>query len=280
MTLIAHISDLHLLEDTLHERRGASWARLQYLTFGKPRSPATRRLRVRRLLDMALRAHADHLVVTGDLTEDGTMGQFESLATVLAESGWAPSRVTLVPGNHDVYSHPDAWREALEGPLARYAATSTEGAVVPLQDACIVPLSTAVHQPVLRAAGEVSRRALDALSSWASLKSHEWHAVVIAQHHPPEPHALPPLQWLDGLRGHEGLRRVLALHDHLHVLHGHTHAAASKPVRPGGAERIFSVDTAQGGGESLRLYRARYRRLWPEPVRVETMDPIPLAGLA
>ena len=99
MTLIAHISDLHLLEDTFHERTGAAWVRMQFLTFGKPRSPATRRLRVRRLLDRALRAHADHLVITGDLTEDGTLGQFESLAGVLQDSGWPPSPVTLVPGN-------------------------------------------------------------------------------------------------------------------------------------------------------------------------------------
>src|SRR4051812_48590840 len=98
MTLIAHISDLHLLEDAIHERKGASWMRLQWLTFGKPRSPATRRLRVRKLLDRALRAHADHLVITGDLTEDGTLAQFESLAQILTESGWPPSRVTLVPG--------------------------------------------------------------------------------------------------------------------------------------------------------------------------------------
>jgi Icc protein len=280
MTLIAHISDLHLLEDDPHERRGSAWLRLQFLTFGKPRSPATRRLRVRKLLDQALRAHADHLVITGDLTEDGSLAQFQSVAQVLAESGWPPSRVTLVPGNHDLYSHRDAWREALAGPLQRYAPTSTEGAVIALPDACIVPLSTAFHQPVLRSAGALSRSATGALADWAALKSHEWHAVVLAQHHPPRAYALSPLQWLDGLDGHAELSRILARHDHIHVLHGHTHSAASNPLRPGGAERIFSVDTAQSGGEALRLYRARYRRLWPEAVRVETMAPLSLTSLA
>ncbi|MFO0586609.1 MAG: metallophosphoesterase [Polyangiaceae bacterium] len=280
MTLIAHISDLHLLEDDLHERTGASWLRLQYLTFGKPRSPATRRLRVRKLLDRALRAHADHLVITGDLTEDGALGQFESLARVLQESGWPASRVTLVPGNHDVYSHPDAWREALEGPLSRYAPTSEEGSIVALPDACIVPLSTAFHQPVMRASGALSEKALQALSDWADRRSHEWHAIVLAQHHPPSGYMLSPLQWLDGLKGHEDLRRILSRHDHMHVLHGHIHESASRPIRPGGAERIFSVDTAQGRGESLRLYSARYRRLWPEEVRVQTMEPVSLASLA
>lgn len=280
MTLIAHISDLHLLEDDHHKRTGASWVRLQYLTFGKPRSPATRRLRVRKLLDRALRAHADHLVITGDLTEDGTLGQFESLARVLDDSGWAPSRVTLVPGNHDVYSHPDAFREALLGPLRRYAATSEEGSVISLPDACLVPLSTAFHQPVLRAAGALQKGALDALADWATRRSHDFHTVVLAQHHPPSGYTLSPMQWLDGLDGHEPLRAILARHDHLHVLHGHTHAATNKPLRPGGADRIFSADTAQSRGEALRLYRAHHRRLFPEPVRVETMEPVSLASFA
>lgn len=276
MTLIAHISDLHLLEDDHHERRGASWLRLQFLTFGKPRSPATRRLRVRKLLDRALRTHADHLVITGDLTEDGSPGQFESLASVLQDSGWPPSRVTLVPGNHDVYSHPGAWRDALVGPLARYAPTSEQGAVIALPDACIIPLHTAFHQPVLRSAGALSPAALDALSDWASLQSRELRTVVLAQHHPPHAYALSPMQWLDGLEGHGPLHRLLERHDHLHVLHGHTHAARSRPVRDGGAHRIFSADSAQSDGESLRLYRARYRRLFPEAVRVERMSPISL----
>ncbi len=280
MTLIAHISDLHLLEDDHHARTGASWVRLQYLGFGKPRSAATRRLRVRRLLDRALRAHADHLVVTGDLTEDGTIGQFESLARVLDDSGWAASRVTLVPGNHDVYSHPDAWRNALEGPLRRYAVASEEGSVISLPDACVVPLSTAFHQPVLRSAGALRKKALDALADWAALRSHEHHAIVLALHHPPRGYTLSSMQWLDGLQGHEALHRILTRHDHMHVLHGHTHESASRPLRPGGAHRVFSVDSAQSTGESLRLYRARYRRLWPEPVRIETMEPVSLASLA
>ncbi|MEZ4314619.1 MAG: metallophosphoesterase [Polyangiaceae bacterium] len=280
MTIIAHISDLHLLEDAVHERRGTSWWRLQYLTFGKPQSPATRRLRVRRLLDRALRSHADHLVITGDLTEDGTLGQFESLAQVLHESGWLPSRVTLVPGNHDVYSHPGAWREALRGPLAPYAPTSEEGAIVALPDACIVPLSTAFHQPVMRSAGALSKAALSALDQWAALRSHEWQAVVLAQHHPPRRYALSPLQWLDGLEGYPELSRILGRHDHLHVLHGHTHETRSRPVRRGGPDRVFSVDSAQSSPDALRLYRARYRRLWPEPVRLETMQPASLASLA
>lgn len=280
MTLIAQISDLHLVEDGHHERDRASWLRLRYLSFGRPIRPAARRLRVRKLLDRALRSGADHLVITGDLTEDGTPAQFESLAHVLAESGWAPSRVTLIPGNHDLYHHADGWREALEGPLARYAPTSEEGRIIALADACIVPLWSAYHQHYLRSAGQISQGALDALSEWASMKSHEWHTVVLAMHHPPVPYALSAFQWIDGLQGHEALRRVLAKHDHLHVLHGHIHETLNRPLRPGGAERIFSVDTAHGPGETLRLYRARYRRLFPEEVRVETMEPMSLTSPA
>ncbi|MBK8259499.1 MAG: metallophosphoesterase [Polyangiaceae bacterium] len=274
MTIIAHISDLHLLEDSAHERRGASWLRLQYLTLGRTSSPAARRLRVRHLLSAALRSFADHLIITGDLTEDGTLGQFKSLADVLHESGWLPSRVTLVPGNHDLYSHPNAWRDALTGPLEPYAATSEEGAVIELPDTCIVPLSTAFHQHVMRAAGALSDESIAALGRWASSELRAFGSGIIAQHHPPRRYALSPIQWLDGLTGAPDLLQILEKYDQLNVLHGHTHRTESRPVRPGGPHRIFSVNSAQSEEMALRLYRVKNRRLWPEPVRIESMAPV------
>src|SRR5262249_20555282 len=159
--------------------------------------------------DLALRAHADHLVITGDLTEDGSPAQFESLAQILAESGWAPSRVTLVPGNHDVYSHPDAWSRALAGPLRDYAPSSEEGAIVTLRAACLAPLPRAFHRPFLGGGGALWEGALGALGGGAPSKRHDFMPAIIALHPPPHAHVLPPLQWLDGLHGHEPLRRIL-----------------------------------------------------------------------
>src|SRR5687768_5469477 len=125
MARIAHLTDLHLLEDDHRDRRGAGRLRLAYLSLARPLDAAARRLRAARALTEVRRSGADHLVITGDLTEDGVDAQFQVLADILAESRIPPSQTTLVPGNHDAYTDEGAWARALAGPLRAYAETST-----------------------------------------------------------------------------------------------------------------------------------------------------------
>jgi 3',5'-cyclic-AMP phosphodiesterase len=74
MTIIAHLSDLHL------------------------NGTIPRRARFARALDNAWKHRPDHLVVTGDNTAHGSRLHHEELDESLA--GW-PTRITKVPGNHD-----------------------------------------------------------------------------------------------------------------------------------------------------------------------------------
>ncbi len=104
-----------------------------------------------------------HLVVTGDLTEDGHPGQFEVLAELLDESGIAPERITLIPGTHDLYHQADAWSRAIAGPLAPYAPTSQIDRLLTFEGVAILPSCTAVHQTALPSAGWVSRASLEHL---------------------------------------------------------------------------------------------------------------------
>src|SRR5689334_5809263 len=101
MTRIAHISDLHLLEDKHQLRAAGERLRLSFLSFGRRLDAEERRQRLRSALWSYRASGAEHLVVTGDLTEDGTEAQFEALAEVFLDSGIDPREVTLVPGNHD-----------------------------------------------------------------------------------------------------------------------------------------------------------------------------------
>ena len=88
-------------------------------------------------------------------------------------------------------------------------------------------------------------------------------ALVLVQHHPPR-HALGAIWPVDGLRDHGALGEVLDSEDHLHVVHGHTHAARDRAVRAGGAPRIFSAEAVVDSPSALRLYQVRHGRLWPE----------------
>lgn len=274
-TTIAHLTDLHLLEEDHDRRRGAERLRLAFLTFGRPTDAEQRRRRAVAALISALRTGADHLVLTGDLTEDGIAPQFEVLAAVLSESGWDPERVTLVPGNHDAYTDNDAWDRALAGPLRAFAATSAPGAAAALPGVVIAAVSTAFLQPVTRSAGEIRTRDIATVASLAAETRRRGDALVIAQHHPPLRHVIGAVQWLDGLINHAELTALLHAHDHLHVLHGHTHRAGDYPVRAGAGPRIFSAQALVDGATPLRLYHACHGRLsaTPEPAWRPAMAP-------
>jgi 3',5'-cyclic-AMP phosphodiesterase len=273
MTQVAHLSDLHLLEDCHEARRGEARRRLKYISLGRPYDPRARRSRAAVALAASRRSGADHLVMTGDLTEDGIEAQFAILAELLDASGWAPQRVTLIPGNHDAYAGGDAWARALSGPLAPYRATSTLGAPVRLAGMMILPLSTSLAQHYTRSSGGLHQGALAGAQEVAAESRRSGEALVLAMHHPPRRNPLPPLQWIDGFRDHAALGTLLGAHDHVHVLHGHTHMATDHAVRPGAAPRIFSTQAVVDGAAPLRLYRVRHGRLWPEGrVEVERLN--------
>jgi hypothetical protein len=96
---------------------------------------------------------------------------------------------------------------------------------------------------------------------------------VIAQHHPPLRHPIAAVNWVDGLLNHAEITALLEEHDHVHVLHGHTHRASDTPVRSGAANRIFCAEALVDGRAPLRLYRVRHGRVWVEPRRVHDGKP-------
>jgi len=263
MTTIAHLTDLHLVEDGYRERPLRRRARLSYLSFGRPLAPRGRRERALSALAEARAANPDHLLLTGDLTEDGQPAQFEALAEVLAESRIAPERITLVPGNHDAYSSGHAFAEALAGPLKPFAETSRAGARIALRDATLVPVSTAFCQTVLRSAGGIDGDELTALIATAADPALAGKPLVFAQHHPPGRHYLGLMQWIDGIAEHRVLTELFARSPHLYVVHGHTHKAVNKSTVAGGAPRIFSAEAVVDSAAPLRLYEASASGLTP-----------------
>ncbi len=79
---IAHLSDLHLSAE--HKRNHIR--------------------RTRRALDHIHALGVDHLVVTGDITADGSPADLRIARSVFASAGLlSPSRLTVTIGNHDVF---------------------------------------------------------------------------------------------------------------------------------------------------------------------------------
>jgi 3',5'-cyclic AMP phosphodiesterase CpdA len=256
MATIAQLTDLHLLEDDFEQRPLGPRARLSFLSFGRPLDAKERRHRVAQALADARDANPDHLVITGDLTEDGHFAQFEVLAELLAESRISPSRITLVPGNHDAYCEGGAFAEAMAGPLRPYAATSRCGSPIFLRDATLVPVSTAFHQSPLRSAGAIAAHELESLARITRDPELAGRPLIFAQHHQPGRHSLPFLQWVDGLLEHASLSQMFDSCPHLYVVHGHTHRAVNRSFRQGEAPRIFSAKAVVESTSTMRLYEA------------------------
>src|SRR6266542_4136803 len=181
---IAHLSDLHLLEPDVGRRSFCERVRLRYLSLLRPIDAEARMRRAERALRRARQQGFDHLVISGDLTEDGGTAQFEQLAHVLSQSGIDPYKITLVPGNHDAYGDPRAFMRALEGPLRRFAPNSggAPGKVIDLGDAILLPVSTAVHQHWASSWGVIDSEGYERLEKRASDPGIARRAVIVVQH--------------------------------------------------------------------------------------------------
>lgn len=260
MSILAHLSDLHLLERDHHKRPSYSRRRLWFLSAGSPLDAQARMQRAAASLHAARRAGADHLLITGDLTEDGVAEQFEVLAEVLHNSGWDPAHVTLTPGNHDGYSTPGSFARALEGPLRAFKPTSGAGAWTVLAGAVIVPVSTMIEgQWFTQASGVVRGEDVLAVRRLASDPISRGRAVVVAQHHPPSHHALMPVEWFDGVKNAIAMRDLVLERTRVHVLHGHVHRTSTKHFCGRAHAQVFATASVRDEfhkGEALRLYKA------------------------
>jgi 3',5'-cyclic AMP phosphodiesterase CpdA len=266
---------LHLLEDNHRQRGAAGRLRLSLISFGRRLDGQERLARLERALAAYRASRAEHLVITGDLTEDGRSGQFEALAAVLLESRIDPHEVTLVPGNHDAYQDRSAFSEALRGPLRRFCPTSGALAVTVLDDVAIVPVSTAMLQPITRSAGEIADDQLERVQAVTSALKRSGRAIAVAQHHQPYGYSVTALNWLDGLQNHVSAMGLLQRHRELHVLHGHRHCSIDRQVESGEPARVFGTTACVDHASPLRLYETCDGRLWPVEPPEPALRPVP-----
>jgi Icc protein len=263
-TRIAHLSDAHMLDPRPSRTRSGWSMQTRFLSLGRPLDAVGRRRKLKRSLDMAKRVGANHFVLSGDLTEIGAPGEYETLAEVLHDSGIAPDRMTLVPGNHDLYSSADAWKWALAGPLASYAATSAShpGKAVDIGGATLLPLDATFHQPVTRSAGCIQDDAIESIRRRASDRALAHKPLIVIQHHPPFLRKTSALHWLDGLVGAHRMMAMLETFRHLFVLHGHLHATVNRALGCGVSRILGATAVVDDKDEArVRIYDVRDGRL-------------------
>ena len=257
MTTLAQLSDLHLLEEDYQRRRGIDRARLSYLSAAVPYDPEGRYRNAVLALRRAHVAGAEHALLTGDLTEDGLPAQYDLLKEVLNESGFAPDQVTLVPGNHDTYSDPEAWHKALSGTLRAYRRTSGAHAVTLLDEAVIMPMSTVIEsQTFMISVGAIKTADVERAAALAADPACKNRTAIVAMHHPPLGLSNPVVNAIDGLRYSKPMRDLLNDTSELRVLHGHIHRAIDRTLQRRSHAQVIAADAIRSGSDSLRLYKA------------------------
>lgn len=227
---LAQLSDVHLAPVTglslryLNVKRG-----LGYLNWQRSRRYVHRRASLD-LIVSDLKAHKpDHIAVTGDLINLGLPAEYEA-ARVWLEGLGSPKMVTVIPGNHDIYTHlsdhpgvalwadymrPDAWGTA-------FAKDAVDGFpfVRKIGPAALICLNSAEKTPPFVAAGRLGEAQIAALAEILRRTGQDGLIRVVLIHHPPLPGQAPARR---SLRDAAALERVLATCGAELVLHGHNH---------------------------------------------------------
>jgi Icc protein len=265
MQTLAHLSDLHL---------GQSRGRLTS---------------ARRLVDQLLIAGIDQVVVTGDLTHQGAVDEYEAFCEIFAPLE-RTGRLTVVPGNHDRGTD-DAGALMMGGERVR--VQQRPGLYLVCVD------STAPHNRVsFRSHGEVCLQTLAAIDA-ALQKAPAGSLVGLLLHHHPVPLPVEGIgEWFANAFGwpHASELKLgnqllasalgrcdLVLHGHRHVPR-HFHAASSDG-------RQLHVYNAGSSTElqACRVFRHQNGRIlsgpsWvqlsPRRERWASMAPVPLPAFS
>lgn len=240
---IAHFSDVHAL--SLDGVRPWQWLSKRlpgYVNVRLNRREKHPLALFERLVEDLNALRPDHVIVTGDLTNLSLAGEFRLAREIVDRIHLGPHHVTVVPGNHDVYTVDALIGRGFQRTFRPYLQSddaAREGfPVVRVRgEVVVVGLSTALPSPVPFASGRVGRAQLARVAE--ALRAHDGRFRVLALHHPPYRNRMFPLR---ALRDRGALQRILAEIGCELVLHGHEHRALHRTVKgPRGEIPVIGV---------------------------------------
>jgi 3',5'-cyclic AMP phosphodiesterase CpdA len=227
--LLAHISDVHLGPITgFHPRYWNLKRGLGFLNWHRGRRFVHQKGVADAIAADAVAQRPHHIAVTGDLANIGLPGEYEAALAWLEALG-EPGQVSVVPGNHDIYTARLHGASCLER-WAKYmtsdswgAARAAEGGqgfpfVRQVGGIALIGLNSAVPTPPFIASGRLGAAQLAALAGTLDRLADVIRVVLI--HHPPLAGQAPRLR---GLVDAAEFERVIDSHGAELVLHGHNH---------------------------------------------------------
>ena len=206
----------------------------------------------------------DHIALTGDLVNVSLPQEFRRAADWLTAFD-GPERITVIPGNHDVYV-PTGWNESL-GLWGAYIAS--DGAppapgfdVFPTlrrrgakgDEIALIGLSTGVPKPPLLATGTLGEDQIARTERLLAELGREGRCRVVMIHHPP----LDEESRFKHLTDRAGFQAMIRRVGSELILHGHNHRSeVARIAGPHGSVPVVGVASASAAPDS-KYGRARY----------------------
>lgn len=225
---IAHLTDVHLGPIEGFQPRYWNLKRgTGYINWVRHRREGHRR----EVLDSIvadMHAHRpDHIAVTGDLANIG-LPQEHASALVWLEALGAPDRVTVVPGNHDIYSSigkDDGTRRwapymTSDAEGSRFAADFDFPFVRLVGKVALIGVNSSVPTPVLLAYGRLGAQQRSRLEDVLVRLGDAGLFRLVLIHHPPLSGLANAAR---GLRDAKEMEAVLSRAGAELVIHGHNH---------------------------------------------------------
>ena len=246
---IAHLSDVHLSPIVgFYPKYWNVKRALGLANWQRGRSRVHQREVTDQLIADAKALRADHIVITGDLVNLGLPKEYEAALQWLNSVG-PPDRVTVVPGNHDIYT-------TLKGDkgVARWAAymgAEEESLAFPfvrkLGPLALVGLNSAKETPPFTASGRLGAHQIEVAGELLTRLAGEGVVRVVLIHHPPLRDLAEPRR---GLEDAAHFMRMLDRCGAELVLYGHNHQALVT-WHPGGFMSIPVVGVASASAGKL-----------------------------
>lgn len=275
MLTIAHLSDVHLSPVHGIGPRHVNVKRALGLAnwLLKRRKVHLRAVVDALVADLALQK-VDHIIVSGDLTNLGLPGEHAAALAWLRGLG-PPERVSVVPGNHDIYCRlwrdpgVERWRAYMssdaggvrhvDGPVQGFPFVRMIGGLA------VVGINSAVPTRPFMAIGEVGEAQLAALARTLARLGAEGLRRIVVVHHPPLPGQADERR---GLRDAARLEETLLAHGADLVLHGHNHRDMHA-VRhgPHGRIDVVGIASASIGRGYKEEPLGRYNLISLDPIR-------------
>lgn len=229
---LAHVSDIHLPPLPRLPLRHANLKRVLGLLnwhLGRKHAHLAATL-VDIVMDLELHA-PDHIAVTGDLANLGTPAEYVAASRWLKSLG-APAQVSVVPGNHDIYTRLrndigiGRW-SAYMAPNAAGASLSAPASIVfpyvrRFGNIAIIGTNSAMRTRPFYAGGRVGSDQVLALARILQTLGRQRVFRVVLIHHPPLPGLARPSKALEDAADVE---HVLTTHGAELVLYGHNHVS-------------------------------------------------------